>query len=128
MESKGSGGRFDVTTAYKRYRRKQEVSIVQKLADERLWFIVEVKRAKMSNRTWDFLDKTGKAIMIMLPIIPFLFLLPLFLLTPPAGSPTCEPVRDDCCTHWEDCVEKCECFVPPSGPNKESNENRASEK
>ena len=61
----------------------------------------------------DDFDKLIESTMTLVVILPWLALIPLFFITP---RPPRKPVGNNCCTHWENCVEQAHCVIPSTGP------------
>ena len=67
----------------------------------------------------DDLDKLKDSIASAIVVVPWLTLLPLFFLCPSAS----EPVGDNSCTHWDDCIKQSKSLRSFSGPDKEANKD-----
>lgn len=79
---------------------------------------------RMSNKLFDWFSDLFEFAFITFPALPWLFLIPLFLSTPPPG----EPEGYDGCTYWEDCLKELKSFRESSGPDKKQNKDASAEK
>ncbi len=77
-----------------------------------------MNKVEAFERVSDALINFVPLLVILSVIVPWLAIIPLFFTTPPS-----EPVGDNCCRHWQECIEERNRMVSLPSPDQEGNED-----